>query len=290
MERSKEDEPKTTGVKHQQEDRDLRLSSVGALIPKETSGRKKLRNGAEATNGSGTAAGGNFDMMGQNSNGASDLRGRTIKGRIQKKYREVDVFALQELKTQEWNLERTLEQMVPGSRTVIDYRENGWGDSALVVKPGIQVMEVGVRGNGHRAWATMNTARGKIGLVSIYAPNNERRRCDMWNWIRNLTEEGSWIVAGDLNMVERAEDTNCASPILKGTEVLEWLTLCQTSNLTDCYNLATARRGPRFTRVQVKGTTVEMSRLDSSVVKLAQELYRSKSSVGIGMEKSKKRD
>ncbi|KAL3690556.1 hypothetical protein R1sor_016865 [Riccia sorocarpa] len=38
--------PKTTWVKHQQEDRDMKLSSVGALTPEDSEGRKKLKNRA----------------------------------------------------------------------------------------------------------------------------------------------------------------------------------------------------------------------------------------------------
>ncbi|KAL3677456.1 hypothetical protein R1sor_027404 [Riccia sorocarpa] len=74
--------------------------------------------------------------------------------------------------------------------------------------------------------------------------------------------EGNWIIAGDLNMVERAEDTNCISPILGGSKLEAWLDLCVNADLVDCYNLTAIRNGSRFTRVQLKGDQVEMSRLD----------------------------
>ncbi|KAL3685162.1 hypothetical protein R1sor_003184 [Riccia sorocarpa] len=117
----KETGSKMVGSKHQQEDRDRRLSSAGAIAPTDSEGRKKLRN-----------------VCSWNINGtASDLRGRTIRSRIHHEYKDVDIFALQELKTQEWELENTLELMVPGSRRVVDFKENGWGGSALVLKPSI---------------------------------------------------------------------------------------------------------------------------------------------------------
>ncbi|KAL3686522.1 hypothetical protein R1sor_009096 [Riccia sorocarpa] len=42
-------EPRTTGYKHQQEDRDQRLSSIGAITPDDLEGQKKLRNQPDVT-------------------------------------------------------------------------------------------------------------------------------------------------------------------------------------------------------------------------------------------------
>ncbi|KAL3679056.1 hypothetical protein R1sor_022012 [Riccia sorocarpa] len=100
--------------------------------------------------------------------------------------------------------------------------------------------------------------------MSIYAPHNEQERANIWQWIKGMVGEDRWIITGDLNMVEKGEDTNCVSPLLKGDESLAWTELCQEVDLQDCYGLAARRVGSRFTRFQIKGTTVEMSRLDKT--------------------------
>ncbi|KAL3697642.1 hypothetical protein R1sor_011718 [Riccia sorocarpa] len=232
-----------TGAKHLQEDMEKRLSSIGAIAPQDSSGRKKLRNSddpARADEHAGVAT-----MSKGSSRSKPDARG------LQK-----------ELKTQEFELERTLSLLAEGGKIIVDYRSNRWGGCALIVKPTYQVIDTGVRGTGQAAWAKVVTRKGIVGLLSVYAPHSDRERMELWQWIQNLVGEEQWIISGDLNMVESGEDTNCVSPILGGEEFFKWMELCQESNLSDCYILAGTRVGSRFTRFQVKGVGVEMSRLD----------------------------
>ncbi|KAL3678153.1 hypothetical protein R1sor_021109 [Riccia sorocarpa] len=234
-----------TGAKHQQDERERRLSSAGAITPTDSSGRKKLRNEGDLTPnaGSGPAAG---PKISPRNDSTSKVGQKTP----------------QELKTQEFSLEKTLSLVSDGGRIIVDYRPDGWGGSALVIKPKFKVITAGVKGTGQAAWAMIQTKKGVVGVLSIYAPHNERERSELWLWVKALIGEGNWIITGDLNMVEKGEDTNCESPVLKGEENLIWTDLCQDADLVDCYSVAARRAGSCFTRFQVKGTAIEMSRLD----------------------------
>ncbi|KAL3690555.1 hypothetical protein R1sor_016864 [Riccia sorocarpa] len=193
---------------------------------------------------------------------AGELRGRTIHNRIRSKYKQVEIFAFQELKTKEFELENTLKLIAEGGQVVVDYRSDGWSGAALVLKPSIKIISRGVKGDGQAAWATFQTQKGTAGVMSLYAPQSPAARSELWHWIQRLAGEGNWVIGGDLNMVEWGEDTNCISPILSGDECYAWMDLQQDTNLVECYKGAARRSGPRFTRVQVKGNRVEMSRLD----------------------------
>ncbi|KAL3675254.1 hypothetical protein R1sor_025202 [Riccia sorocarpa] len=205
----------------------------------------------------------NMKIVSWNINGtAGDLRGRTIRRRIKTVYKDADILALQELKTSEFELEQTLGLLAEGCRIVVDYKSNGWGGCALIIKPTYQVVSVGVKGIGQAAWAKVQTGKSIVGILGIYAPHSDRERMELCDWISQLVGEDQWVITGDLNMVETGLDTNCISPILEGDEVLKWMEVCQELNLSDCYTLAAIRVGSRFTRFQVKGAGVEMSRLD----------------------------
>ncbi|KAL3691868.1 hypothetical protein R1sor_005519 [Riccia sorocarpa] len=187
----------------------------------------------------------------------------SIRRRIKTQYKNVDIFALQELKTKEFELETTLRLISESGRVVVDYRSDGWGGATLVLKPSVKVLDSGVKGDGSAAWAIFETVqKKKAGVMSVYAPHSEAKRSDLWRWIQDLISDGSWAIGGDLNMVEWGVDTNCTSPILKGDECYAWMDLKQESNLIECYQEAARRSGPRYTRIQVKGDRVEMSRLD----------------------------
>ncbi|KAL3693350.1 hypothetical protein R1sor_007001 [Riccia sorocarpa] len=143
--------PKTSGVKHQQEDRDMRLSSVGALMPEDSEGRKKLKTHAGETNGIVTAA-----APGNSVQAPSGQQGRAHgKG----------------LKAE-------------GGQVVVDYRSDGWGGAALVLKPSIKIISRGVKGDGQAAWATFETQKGTAGVMSLYAPQSAAARIELWHWIQ----------------------------------------------------------------------------------------------------------
>ncbi|KAL3700769.1 hypothetical protein R1sor_018791 [Riccia sorocarpa] len=141
-------------------------------MPKDSSGRKKLKEGEEPTQRVEVMSETNgIKVVSWNLNGtANELRGRTIQSRLKTAYRSADVFALQELKTQEFELEKILKLVSEGGRIIVDYRPDGWGGSALVVKPQLKVTEAGVKGTGQAAWAKVQTSKGVVGIMSIYAP------------------------------------------------------------------------------------------------------------------------
>ncbi|KAL3681014.1 hypothetical protein R1sor_023970 [Riccia sorocarpa] len=137
-------------MKHLQDDMEKRLSSVGAIAPVDSHGRKKMKNrdGALAIASS------------------SDLRGRTIRRRVQTEYKHVDVFTLQELKSKKFDLKKNLA-ILAGGRTIVDYSENSWGSAMLIIKPTLRVRSTEVQGSGQVAWAIVETNRGPVWVMTV---------------------------------------------------------------------------------------------------------------------------
>ncbi|KAL3680441.1 hypothetical protein R1sor_023397 [Riccia sorocarpa] len=180
---------KMVDSKHQQEDRDKRLFSAGAVMPPDSSGRKKLRNGD------------NLEAKGRDLPSTSNApTAHNEPGGPSKDFKGGNP----ELKAREFDLERTLSLMAEGGRTVIDYRNNGWGGAALVLRPNLPVINCRIKGDGHVAWAEVETDMGPVGVASIYAPQSETGRADLWRWLSGLVEDKRWILTGDMNMVEHA--------------------------------------------------------------------------------------
>ncbi|KAL3676008.1 hypothetical protein R1sor_025956 [Riccia sorocarpa] len=165
--KDKEDEEqetpnRLTGGKHQQEDRDKRLSSVGAITPEESDGRKKLRNGLGGQTAGIPQAGQSTATQNGGNTSTGDLRGRSIRNRVNTVYKNVQVFSLQELKSKEFELENTFRLLADGGKVIVDYKEGGWGGAALIIKPTITVVSSGVRGTGQVAWAKCSMNKGRM--------------------------------------------------------------------------------------------------------------------------------
>jgi hypothetical protein len=60
--------------------------------------------------------------------------------------------------------------VMPGGETIIDCTPEGRVGSALIVKPGIQVLNKGMRGDGTFTWVEIPTITGPLKVGSVYAP------------------------------------------------------------------------------------------------------------------------
>ncbi|KAL3696131.1 hypothetical protein R1sor_010207 [Riccia sorocarpa] len=78
--------------------------------------------------------------------------------------------------------------LMPGAKTMIDFKRNGKADAALVIKRSIKVTAEGTSGGGHGAWAIMETCKGDAGVISIHAPRKRRQRVQVWSWIMALID------------------------------------------------------------------------------------------------------
>jgi hypothetical protein len=65
-------------------------------------------------------------------------------------------------------------------------------------------------------WALIDAPQGPFFVASIYALRERALRLELWDWILAQEFSGDWIWAGDFNMCEIPDDSNCHSPLLQG--------------------------------------------------------------------------
>ncbi|KAL3687578.1 hypothetical protein R1sor_013887 [Riccia sorocarpa] len=123
-----------------------------------------------------------------------DLRERTIRHRVRNNYKHIDILMLQELKSHEYELENSLRLIAEGDKVTVDYSQNSWGSTTIIVKLTVKVLEVGIKGDGQATWALLETRKGRVGVMSIYTPHSEEKRAVFWRWVRDKIGEENWII------------------------------------------------------------------------------------------------
>ncbi|KAL3694987.1 hypothetical protein R1sor_008638 [Riccia sorocarpa] len=164
--------------------------------------------------------------------------------------------------SKEEELNRNLTKIMPNATAIIDYKENGDGDAVLLCHKSLRIVERGVSGSGFAAWIKVNTRIGVVGVLCLHAPNESRKRKEVWAWMRPLISDGHWIILGDFNMVENQIDSIGPSPVIRGEEKNMWEVLTGSADLVDARACATTTKGPLFTRQAWYGNRFDQSRLD----------------------------
>ncbi|KAL3679847.1 hypothetical protein R1sor_022803 [Riccia sorocarpa] len=164
--------------------------------------------------------------------------------------------------SKEEDLTRALRRVMPRSSAIVDYKENGDGDAVLLCHESLRIVERGVSGKGFAAWARIQTSVGVVGVISLHAPNDSRKRKEVWTWMRDLVADERWIVLGDFNMVESQVDSIGPSPVLKQDEKRSWDLCAGRTDMVDARLCATRCLGPHFTRQAWHGDRFDQSRLD----------------------------
>ncbi|KAL3691489.1 hypothetical protein R1sor_005140 [Riccia sorocarpa] len=172
------------------------------------------------------------------------------------------IIALQEMLSEGPRLEKALDTGMPGCQKVIDHTRNGVADSVILINKSLPIIEHGVSGKGYAAWAKIKTVAGVVGIMGVHGPRKQAKRPDAWEWIQSVIKEGKWILIGDLNMVERREDSIGPSPLLKGAELRKWTLCSNNADLIDTWLVAVRSTGPWFTRQAVCGARIDQARLD----------------------------
>ncbi|KAL3695864.1 hypothetical protein R1sor_009940 [Riccia sorocarpa] len=172
-------------------------------------------------------------------------------------------------------LDKSLQRVMPGGQSVVDYKQNGIVDSVLLIHKNFPILERGASGHGFGVWAKIRSQAGVLGIVGIHGP---RERCDRpaaWKWLRELTQEGKWVIIGDFNMVESRVDTIGPSPLMRGAELRKWTMCSNQADLVDTWLVANVSKGPWFTRQAVHGSRFDQSRIDRCYIsELGEWVYR----------------
>ncbi|KAL3701298.1 hypothetical protein R1sor_019320 [Riccia sorocarpa] len=192
-----------------------------------------------------------------------NLRRRTIRKFLNRPENRGSIILLQELKVQDKDkLEARLKAVSPQAFIRVDYTPSGRGGAAIIVPERYTVLADGILGSGNAAWATIQTMVGEVSVMSVHAPNNPDQRILLWEHLHNVMQNGKWIMAGDMNMVELTDDSKGKSALLAGSEGRAWKYLAQQVGLVDSYLCAVTRAGGSFTRYAFSGKRYDQARLD----------------------------
>ncbi|KAL3681754.1 hypothetical protein R1sor_024710 [Riccia sorocarpa] len=176
--------------------------------------------------------------------------------------KDASIIALHEMLSKEEDLTRNLKKIMPNGTATVDYKENGDGDAVLICHNSLRIIERGVSGSGFAAWVKVNTSIGIVGVLCLHAPNESRKRKEVWAWMQPLIAVGQWIILGDFNMVESQMDSIGPSPVIKREEKSMWEVLLGSVDLVDARSCVTSMKGPLFTRQAWYENKFDQSRLD----------------------------
>ncbi|KAL3694784.1 hypothetical protein R1sor_008435 [Riccia sorocarpa] len=115
---------------------------------------------------------------------------------------------------------------------------------------------------GNAVWAEVDTPTGPVKIISLHAPNTKEERTILWTRIEDLIGGGTWILAGDFNMVETQDDSRGKSAMAAGAEARSWNQLAQRKGLVDAYLCAVSKIGGLYTRQAFCGNRLDRARLD----------------------------
>lgn len=138
----------------------------------------------------------------------------------------------------------------------------GKGGTVLLIHPDFVVTSSGTLPEGRGAWAKISNSVGSFNVVGVYAPNLVPEREAFWRIFSLSLPTDNWIITGDFNMTEVAEDSSGDSPLISGTELDEWRLFHQRFNLIDTFDVLGSAIGARFTRRAKHGDRFDQSRLD----------------------------
>jgi len=80
-----------------------------------------------------------------------------------------------------------------------------------------------IRGNKAQVITLKGLPCGDLGIINIYAPNNYVDKNILWELLEKFPRDYSWIVCGDLNMVEYKEDkSSMCGRLIPNKEILLW--------------------------------------------------------------------
>lgn len=188
----------------------------------------------------------------------------------------IDVVMIQEHKLRGRALENLGSRLMPGYASWILEAapgERSWLNPNAAEKGGVGIIlahKYAKLVTEHEAlydnkvvWIKLEEVEGgNIGLVCVYAPNIPTKRRHFWHiMVESLPKDCEWIISGDFNMTERAQDkSNDCGRAISDIERLTWNGLLNAFQLHDTYIY---QGGPKFLwNNGQKGRAHRLARLD----------------------------
>jgi exonuclease III len=158
-------------------------------------------------------------------------------------------LCLQEIKTNNYRLDRALRSILPDHIYVVAPPEGTKGGTALLVHKEISIRHKGTFAFDQAAWVQLSAQGEDFGIVSVYAPSeSSQERTVLWHILSNQLPADRWVICGDFNMVESQNDTTGTASIIRGREQDSWRILKTRFDLEDVRDIAHTTTGARFTR------------------------------------------
>ncbi|KAL3690763.1 hypothetical protein R1sor_004414 [Riccia sorocarpa] len=116
--------------------------------------------------------------------------------------------------------------------------------------------------------------------MSVYAPNKRSGRMRFWNSMKDMLGDDPWVLIGDFNIVEVADDARGKSALIIGSEARLWRSMSVEKGLVDSFFCTARHSGSRWARCWSRVKTVlKQARKDRAKKKqedsaLAEELAR----------------
>ena len=156
-------------------------------------------------------------------------------------------------------------EAAPGERSWLNPNAAGKGGVGIILaqKYAKLVTTHGALYDNRVVWVKLEGIEGgNIGLACVYALNIPTERRHLWHLLVDyLPKDCEWIIGGDFNMTERAQDkSNDCGRAISEVERLTWNGLLNSFQLQDAF---IHQRGPRFSwHNGQKGQARRLARLD----------------------------
>ena len=156
-------------------------------------------------------------------------------------------------------------EAAPGERSWLNPNAAGKGGVGIILahKYAKMVKAYGALYDNRVVWIKLEGIEGgNIGLACVYAPNIPTEWRHLWHiMVETLPKDCEWLICGDFNMTERAQDkSNDCRCAISDLERLTWNGLLNAFQLHDAY---IHQGGPKFSwHNGQKGRDRRLARLD----------------------------
>lgn len=120
--------------------------------------------------------------------------------------------------------------------------------AAILIAEKIQILDSGTKGDDTFAWMKLQTNTRELHIGSIYAPNERRKRINLWKWMTDTLPQENWVFYRDWNMTNLFDNAIGPSMLIHGSELHAWNQTIDYFNLIDNYIYAGSRSNLVFTR------------------------------------------
>ncbi|KAL2610757.1 hypothetical protein R1flu_022449 [Riccia fluitans] len=124
----------------------------------------------------------------------------------------------------------------------------GGGTEPLLFHPSISVKEPGRLSDGNLTWTRVEFQGHLLHFAAVYGPHTPGLRTCFWKRLNLILPFRKWILLGDWNSVERADQTSGYKNLMVGEEENNFRSLKLKFALSDAFDLAEKRSGPHYVR------------------------------------------